>query len=1376
MGIDAMKRLSSSSYCEFDAGAKLSVQRLLVDLRSDGRVQVLSWPAGEQYPRPVGDPVELVWPLTDDDLTDLRWYLEQYLEVPSGVYEERGARVAGLLPSWGEQIFTAVFPAGPVRDAYVNARAQDSPAELVFLSSSAQQLGRPWELMSFPGRSVPVVLDGVAVSRNLTGAGMAKVVDVPGSRLRVLMVISRPQGTNDVGYQMIARPLLRRLEAVRGSVDLVVLRPPTLDRLREVLTEAQEAGKPFQVVHFDGHGVFGQTSATGAGGGWGPVMYDAPGPQGMLAFEKPGGGSDLVDAGRVAQVLAGAKVPVVVLNACQSGQLETQGGSQVEAAVATRLLTEGCASVVAMAYSVFAVAAAEFMTAFYERLFAGDRVTDAVAAGRAQLKLNDKRPSLKGMLPLADWMVPVLYTRSEAHFPDLRTAREPAPDVGDILTRIRQEPSTGQGHGLEPVGEFVGRDADFYTLDTAARLQHVVVVHGPGGTGKTELAKAFGRWWRDTGGVEKPEWVLWHSFEPGVASFGLDGVITDIGLQIFGNQFALLDDAKRQAAVEELLTTRKLLLIWDNFESVREMPDPGRATPPLPQHEQDRMRDFLSRIAAGSGSAVVITSRTPETWLGLDVRRIPLGGLTGKDATAYADQILAPYPAAGPHRQTKAFADLMQWLDGHPLSMRLTLPHLETSTAQHLLSGLQGTTALPVEGDGGTDGDRSTSLSASIAYSFRHLSRDDQEALTILSLFHGVAFTTVLGAFSSLPETPERYRGRTEQDWAELLKRSADLGLLTPLKAGMFRLHPALPTHLAAHWRTSTLSAHPYEQAAALQALVLAHAGFGAWLSSQTRSSGAQSAFTLVRYQQRMLGAMLGHALADGQWGQAQAIMQPLDDFWDMAAQAREAESWVDRVRLAVESPDGTPPDVGTPAGGLWMFTVGTHANRQAAAGQLDDAERAHLTILQALVHQESSPHHSYLMAVSYHQLGMVAQDRGRLDEAGDWCRKSLAIHEGLRDGPGMAANYHHLGTMAEEGWRWDEAEEWHRKSLAIKEGLGDGPGMAASYLQLGTVAKGRQRLDEAEDWYRKSLAIHEGLRDGRGMATSYHQLGMVAHNRERLDDAEKWYRKSLAIEEGLGSGPGLASSYHQLGMVAQDRGRWDEAEEWYRKSLVIREGLGDGPSAAASYHQLGMVAQDRGRWDEAEEWYTKSLVIEEDLRNGPGMAASCHQLGMVAQDRGRLDEAEEWHTKSLVIREGIEDGRGMASSCHQLGIVAQDRGRWDEAEEWYRKSLAIKEDLGNRPGMAITYAQLGLFAGARDDADNALTWVIKCLALFDEIPHPRAGSGPQHLRLLTAHLGIQAVERAWQQQTGNPLPPAVRAYAITPPTDTDTDAEELPS
>ena len=84
--------------------------------------------------------------------------------------------------------------------------------------------------------------------------GGAEAVEVLGGRLRLLMVIARPGGTSDVGYQMVARPLLERLEAVRGEVELTVLRPPTFAALRETVRQAAEAGEPFHVVHFDGHG------------------------------------------------------------------------------------------------------------------------------------------------------------------------------------------------------------------------------------------------------------------------------------------------------------------------------------------------------------------------------------------------------------------------------------------------------------------------------------------------------------------------------------------------------------------------------------------------------------------------------------------------------------------------------------------------------------------------------------------------------------------------------------------------------------------------------------------------------------------------------------------------------------------------------------------------------------------------------------------------------------------------------------------------------------------------------------------------------------------------------------------------------------------
>ena len=145
--------------------------------------------------------------------------------------------------------------------------------------------------------------------------------------------------------------------------------------------------------------------------------------------------------------------------------------------------------------------------------------------------------------------------------------------------------------------------------------------------------------------MDDPRFVFWHSFEPGVASFGLAGVITEIGLAVFGADFAALQPDDRRRAVQNLLAEHRLLLIWDSFWTARSMPDPGGATSPLDEAGCQELLDFLETVAGLGRSAVLITSRTSQDWLG-GIRRIAVGGLASHEAAGYAGKCLAPCPAA----------------------------------------------------------------------------------------------------------------------------------------------------------------------------------------------------------------------------------------------------------------------------------------------------------------------------------------------------------------------------------------------------------------------------------------------------------------------------------------------------------------------------------------------------------------------------------------------------------------------------------------------------------------------------------------------------------------------------------------------------------
>jgi len=295
------------------------------------------------------------------------------------------------------------------------------------------------------------------------------------------------------------------------------------------------------------------------------------------------------------------------------------------------------------------------------------------------------------------------------------------------------------------------------------------------------------------------------------------------------------------------------------------------------------------------------------------------------------------------------------------------------------------------------------------------------------------------------------------------------------------------------------------------------------------------------------------------------------------------------------------------PSAGLTVQQLGERAavidsiaKRLLLLRRLNDAEAAYQQALALADHPELP---ATWRASILGQLGIVAQEQRRFDEAAGYYRQSLDIALEHGDRHGAASTYRQLGRLAEEQHRLDEAASYCQQALDIALEYGDRHGAALIYHQLGRLAQAQHRFAEAADYYRLSLDIELEYGDRHGAALIYHQLGRLAQAQYRFAEAVGYYRQALDIKLQYGDRHGAASTYHQLGSVAEEQRRFDEAAGYYRQSLDIKLEYGDRHGAASTYGQLGNLMGRKGRHAESLDYYLSALPILAEAGDGGHLA-----------------------------------------------------------------------------------------------------------------------------------------------------------------------------
>src|SRR5262249_25590116 len=85
--------------------------------------------------------------LSEEDYESLRWYLEEYMDLPDGGAVVRAGAIEQHLHQWGRRLYEALFAADENRALLQQLLQSPEPRQLTFATDEAALLRLPWELL-----------------------------------------------------------------------------------------------------------------------------------------------------------------------------------------------------------------------------------------------------------------------------------------------------------------------------------------------------------------------------------------------------------------------------------------------------------------------------------------------------------------------------------------------------------------------------------------------------------------------------------------------------------------------------------------------------------------------------------------------------------------------------------------------------------------------------------------------------------------------------------------------------------------------------------------------------------------------------------------------------------------------------------------------------------------------------------------------------------------------------------------------------------------------------------------------------------------------------------------------------------------------------
>ena len=1035
--------------------------------------------------------------------------------------------------------------------------------------------------------------------------------------VKILALVSAPLVAGEGGRPVsqlgkrITEVLTRELKKIRRAADLhfVVATP-------ENLLEALRDQGPFDILHYDGHGV-----------------------PGALLFEDGKGGSIKVGAARLKAMFAPeprAPAKLAVLSACHS---ESMAQAFADAGVPHVIAIDAEQAVLDVAPDAFA-------EQFYPALFQGRSVWQAFQYGTAMVYNDAKVRRACGLGETEDAdernINEVLkfrpYPRKES---EEETGRLHSAVLFESLPEgeLTVSQSIGQHPPSIPARPpyFTGREEDLHAVINSVLEQPLTTVTGIGGMGKSELCRETGRWFAERG-----------FFAGGITFVKLGAVrrAEDARLNIAG---ALKIDPREAETLDGLaraLADDSLLILDELDEMV---------------HQDAQATRALVEALVGHGKArILIASRSLTGVQGeknMQLRRMP------RDSALRLLIEMAEQPGADLQGQGKDLDEVMRFLDGVPRAIVQAARQMITADLAQLAADLRRSREeilndpnIPEE-----ELQDSDSVLVTLNSSYRRLEDTNKQAAEFfpyLALFPaGIGSDGLREVFGE--EKARLIQPIVQRALVEIAPPLDYFYLPAPVRSYAERKLPARAMDEIATKALRYLYGRAQEYDGAITSGEI-EAGvalfsnefpnlepFLAWGYDREAPNTDPPECLSGRITSSFKNFFLFADPSGKQRWRYEKALRAAQRVGDRQAEADTRKAIGDVQRFRQENDEALASY--TQALALYR-AVGERLGEANTLQAIGDVQRFRAENDEALA--------SYTQALALYRavgerlgeantrkaIGDVQRFRNENDEALASYTQALALSRAVGERLGEANTRKAIGDIQKFRNENDEALASYTQALALYRAVGERLGEANTRVAIGDVQRFRKENDEALASYTQALELFRAVGERLGEARALHSIGDVQDFRNETDEALASYTQALELFRAVGNRLGEANTLRAIGHVQKLRQENDEALASYTQALALYRAVGDRLGEANTSMAIGDFRQALGEGEAAFGQYQQALGIYGEVGDQVGQAHVLLRLGRMLLPTKGEDKGIEHLKAARSIYEAVDDQSGLAN------------------------------------------------------------------------------------------------------------------------------------